>query len=81
MRDLLARCGVPPRQVIAIGIGLPGPVDFDSGQLVNPPLMPQWDAYSIRDDLAADFSAPVFVDNDVNVMALGELWRMQRGLQ
>jgi glucokinase-like ROK family protein len=81
MRQLLAQCGLHARQVIAIGIGLPGPVDFDSGQLVNPPLMPQWDAYSIRDDLAADFTAPVFVDNDVNVMALGELWRMQRGLQ
>ena len=81
MRELLARCGMSARQVIAIGIGLPGPVDFDSGQLVNPPLMPQWDAYSIRDDIGIDFNAPVFVDNDVNVMALGELWRMQRGLQ
>lgn len=81
MRELLTQCGLQARQVIAIGIGLPGPVDFDSGQLVNPPLMPQWDTYSIRDDLASDFTAPVFVDNDVNVMALGELWRMQRGLQ
>lgn len=81
MHELLARCSMGPKQVIAIGIGLPGPVDFDSGQLVNPPLMPQWDAYSIRDDIGADFSAPVFVDNDVNVMALGELWRMQRSLQ
>lgn len=27
-----------------------------------------------------DYRAPVFVDNDVNVMALGELWRMQRRL-
>lgn len=80
MHELLARCNVTPRQVIGIGIGLPGPVDFDSGQLVSPPLMPLWDGYSIRDDLAADFSAPVFVDNDVNVMALGELWRMQRSL-
>ncbi|WP_288253727.1 ROK family transcriptional regulator [uncultured Hydrogenophaga sp.] len=59
MRELLAQCGVLPRQVIAIGIGLPGPVDFDTGQLVNPPLMPQWDAYSIRDDIATDFAAPV----------------------
>jgi glucokinase-like ROK family protein len=81
MHELLAQCGMGPKQVIAIGIGLPGPVDFDSGQLVNPPLMPQWDAYSIRDDIGTDFSAPVFVDNDVNVMALGELWRMQRSLQ
>ncbi|HEX6706828.1 MAG TPA: ROK family protein [Albitalea sp.] len=81
MREQLKRCGARPRDVIGIGIGVPGPVDFESGQLVNPPLMPEWDAYSIRDDLRTDFSAPVFVDNDVNVMALGELWRMQRGLQ
>jgi glucokinase-like ROK family protein len=81
MRELLKQCGARPRDVIGIGIGVPGPVDFESGQLVNPPLMPEWDAYSIRDDLRADYSAPVFVDNDVNVMALGELWRMQRGLQ
>lgn len=81
MRELLAQCGAKPRDVIAIGIGVPGPVDFATGQLVNPPLMPEWDAYSIRDDLRADFTAPVYVDNDVNVMALGELWRMQRGLQ
>jgi len=81
MRELLKQCGAKARDVIGIGIGVPGPVDFESGQLVNPPLMPEWDAYSIRDDLRADYSAPVFVDNDVNVMALGELWRMQRSLQ
>lgn len=80
MRELLRQCGARARDVIAIGIGVPGPVDFASGQLVSPPLMPEWDAYSIRDDLRADYRAPVFVDNDVNVMALGELWRMQRRL-
>jgi glucokinase-like ROK family protein len=81
MRELLKQCGAKPRDVIGIGIGVPGPVDFQSGQLVSPPLMPEWDAYSIRDDLRADYRAAVFVDNDVNVMALGELWRMQRSLQ
>ena len=78
MRELLARSGIKPKQVIAIGVGVPGPVDFASGQLVEPPLMPQWDSYSIRDDLRADFAAPVWVDNDVNLMALGELWACQR---
>ena len=80
MRELLKRSGARARDVIGIGVGVPGPVDFEHGQLVSPPLMPEWDAYSIRDDLKADFTAPVFVDNDVNVMALGELWRLQRTL-
>lgn len=80
MREVLSRASIKPRQVIAIGIGVPGPVDFASGQLVEPPLMPQWDSYSIRDDLRADYDAPVWVDNDVNLMALGELWRLKRTL-
>lgn len=81
MRELLGRCALTARQVIAIGIGVPGPVDFASGQLVNPPLMPDWGGFSIRDYLREDYAAPVFVDNDVNLMALGELWRLQRSVQ
>jgi glucokinase-like ROK family protein len=80
MRELLGRCGFEPKQVIGIGIGVPGPVNFEIGQLVNPPLMPAWDSFSIRDYLREDYAAPVFVDNDVNLMALGELWRLKRSL-
>ncbi|MDY0743899.1 ROK family protein [Paucibacter sp. R3-3] len=80
MRRLLAQLKLKPRDVLAIGIGVPGPVDFESGQLVEPPLMPLWDRYSIRDDLRAEYEAPVWVDNDVNLMALGELWRLKRTL-
>ena len=80
MRELLAANGISPKKVIGIGMGVPGPVDFASAQLVNPPLMPEWDSFSIRDYLGEAFSAPVFVDNDVNLMALGELWRLQRSL-
>jgi glucokinase-like ROK family protein len=81
MREMLARCRLGPRDVLAIGLGVPGPVDFATGQLVEPPLMPGWDSFSIRDDLGAEYDAPVWVDNDVNLMALAELWRLQRGLQ
>lgn len=80
MHRLLTQCGATPAQVVGIGMGVPGPVDFGSGQLVNPPLMPEWDSFSIRDYLGEDFKAPVFVDNDVNLMALGELWRLKRSL-
>lgn len=80
IRELLGRCGLQARHVLGIGIGVPGPVNFATGQLVNPPLMPAWDSFSIRDYLREDYAAPVFVDNDVNLMALGELWRLKRAL-
>jgi glucokinase-like ROK family protein len=55
-----------------IGITLPGPVEFSSGRAVAPPLMPTWDGYPVRDRFIERFGAPTWVDNDVNVMALGE---------
>ena len=80
MRELLQGQGIAASGVLGIGMGVPGPVNFEAGQLVNPPLMPGWDSFSIRDYLREDYAAPVFVDNDVNLMALGELWRLQRQL-
>lgn len=60
-------------QVLAIGIGVPGPVQFDEGVLVAPPLMPAWESFPIRSFMNQHFTAAnVAVDNDVNVMAMGE---------
>jgi glucokinase-like ROK family protein len=56
-----------------IGVGLPGPVEFATGKPVAPPIMPGWDDYDVRHHLEERFGVPVLVDNDVNVMALGEL--------
>jgi glucokinase-like ROK family protein len=54
-----------------IGIGVPGPVEFDTGRAIAPPIMPGWDRYSVRERFAK-YRVPVWVDNDVNVMAVGE---------
>ncbi|WP_199434881.1 ROK family protein [Qaidamihabitans albus] len=59
--------------VWGVGIGLPGPVEFATGRPSAPPIMPGWDGYPVRDRLAERFGAPVWVDNEVNTMALGEL--------
>lgn len=59
--------------VWGIGIGLPGPVEFTSGRPVAPPIMPGWDGFDVRSFFSKRFLAPTWVDNDVNVMALGEL--------
>ena len=65
--------GVPGR-LWGIGIGVPGPVEFESGRPISPPIMPGWDGYPIRERFTERYQAPVWVDNDVNVLALGE-WR------
>lgn len=62
------------QDVLSIGVGVPGPVEQASGLLTAPPIMPGWDRFPIRDAFAGQYAAPVFVDNDVNIMALGEHW-------
>ena len=74
--ELLNETGRSRDDVRGIGIGVPGPVEFDSGRPVNPPIMPGWDDFAIPDWFASHYSAPVLVDNDVNIMARGE-HRMQ----
>jgi glucokinase-like ROK family protein len=63
-----------PGRLWAIGIGLPGPVEFRTGRSISPPIMPGWDGYLVRERFATRYGAPVWVDNDVNLLALGE-WR------
>lgn len=70
----LKESSLSPEKIAGIGIGVPGPVDFSAGTVVSPPLMPGWDCYPIIETVQQWFpSANVVVDNDVNVMALGEL--------
>jgi glucokinase-like ROK family protein len=63
-----------PGSLWGVGIGVPGPVEFQTGRPISPPIMPGWDGYPIRHRFAKRYGAPVWVDNDVNVLALGE-WR------
>lgn len=57
---------------LAVGIGVPGPVELATGRPVSPPIMPGWDGCDIAGRLEAAFDAPVLVDNGVNLMALAE---------
>jgi glucokinase-like ROK family protein len=58
--------------LFGIGMGLPGPVEFATGVPMSPPIMPGWDKYAVRDRFAYKYQSPVWIDNDVNLMALGE---------
>jgi predicted NBD/HSP70 family sugar kinase len=69
----LAQLGRGVERVAGIAIGVPGPVEFAAGRAVKPPIMPGWHAVSIADHFAEAFpGVEVLVDNDVNIMAVGE---------
>lgn len=55
-----------------IGIGVPGPVSFRDGVPVSPPIMPGWDRFPVRELMTREHGCPTVVDNDVNIMAIGE---------
>ncbi|MDX6740593.1 ROK family protein [Actinocorallia sp. A-T 12471] len=63
-RDLTDLCGV--------GVGLPGPAEHETGRPVSPPVMPGWNGFDVVRHLHDALGAPVLVDNEVNMMALGE---------
>jgi predicted NBD/HSP70 family sugar kinase len=77
--ELLEKAGRRAGEVGGIGLAVPGPVDSETGRVVQPPIMPGWDGYDIRGRLGRAFgeqtgaaSVPVLVDNDANLMAYGE---------
>ena len=78
---LLEESGLDRDSVRGVGVGVPGPVEFKTGTPVAPPIMPGWDGYGVSAHLRPIYNAPVLVDNDVNIMALGEHWSRWRGTQ
>jgi glucokinase len=56
----------------AIGVGFGGPVDFPSQQVVLSTHVGGWQGFDLPAWLRAEFGAPVLMDNDANVGALGE---------
>ncbi|MFB9183536.1 ROK family protein [Dactylosporangium sucinum] len=72
IRRLLDEADRNAEDLIGIGIGLPGPVEHSSGRPMRPPIMPGWDGYDVPGHVRRHWDVPVLVDNDVNIMALGE---------
>lgn len=72
VRELLAKAGISLNDVLAIGLGVPGPIVTEAGMVVAPPIMPGWDRFPIRDTLEKMWSLPVSVNNDAELGVLGE---------
>ncbi|GAB2523111.1 ROK family transcriptional regulator [Paramicrobacterium agarici] len=70
--SLLTHTGHRETDLLGIGVGLPGPVEHSTGLPVNPPIMPGWDRFDVPAHIRRSIPVDVLVDNDVNILALGE---------
>jgi len=70
--DMVDKLGRPISDVAGVGLGLPGPVEHRLGRAISPPIMPGWDGFDVPGHIGRTLPTPVLVDNDVNIMALGE---------
>jgi predicted NBD/HSP70 family sugar kinase len=70
--DMLAATGHRHDQVEGIGLDVPGPVDFEAGLVISPPIMTGWDRFDIRGWFAPRYPCPVVVEKDANAMVFGE---------
>jgi predicted NBD/HSP70 family sugar kinase len=70
---LLVQSSIPRQDLLGVGVGFSGLVDIDRGVLESSPFL-GWQDVRIRQLLAEALGLPVFIDNDVNTLALAELW-------
>lgn len=62
------------RQLLGVGIGVPGIIDAHTGMLRESPNLPGWSDYPVRDEIERRLATPVLLENDANSAALGEFW-------
>jgi glucokinase-like ROK family protein len=72
LAELLGQANININQISAIGMGVPGPIVTETGEVSSPPIMPGWDGFPIRNHLEELWQVPVMIGNDAELGALGE---------
>jgi predicted NBD/HSP70 family sugar kinase len=79
---LVESTGISPEKVLGVGLGVPGPIDVETGALGSTAILPGWSGINPRQEMSDRLGVPVQVDNDANLGALGELvWGGGRGVK
>jgi len=75
IRETLKKTGISFEKLKGIGIAAQGVVDLRRGTVSSAPNISGMDEYPLRNELESSLSVPVWVENDVNLAAIGEYWK------
>jgi len=70
LTDFIREMNIPSEKILSICIGVPGIVDFKSKKIIAAPCL-NWEI-SLEDLDLIEIEIPIVLENDVNLMALGE---------
>ncbi|MBB5078825.1 ROK family transcriptional regulator [Nonomuraea endophytica] len=71
---LMAESGADRERILGLGIAAPGPIDVTAGWVVDPPELPGWGRYPLRERLSAATGLPALLDKDVTAAVVAERW-------
>lgn len=74
-REAMSFAGIALEEVLALGVGAPGPLDPERGIVFSPPNLKGWEEVPLADLMREYFPLPVVLENDANAAAAGEWWR------
>ncbi|WP_257345845.1 ROK family glucokinase [Pseudalkalibacillus decolorationis] len=74
IRDHSLQLNIPYDTFAGIGMGAPGFINMKTGFIYNAVNL-GWENYPLKDDLELKSGLPVYIDNDANIAALGEMWK------
>ncbi len=66
---LIEATGVDRTKIAGVGLGVPGPIDLESGTLGSSAILPGWIGTRPAEELRGRLGVPVHVDNDANLGA------------
>jgi len=72
IREVLQDAKVSLKDIQALGISSPGPIDSKAGMMLNPPNLKGWENTELVRLFAEEFKIPVFMNNDANAAGLAE---------
>lgn len=74
INEKLIEIGKNKDDLVGIGIGAPGPINALNGSVFEAVNL-GWKDYPLQEKLSEASQLPVYIENDANIAALGEMWK------
>jgi glucokinase len=80
INTVIKNSGLTTAGILGIGMGVTGPLDIETGVILECPQLPTMHYFPLRERISKEFQLPVFMNNDANALLLGEsIWGAGKG--